>query len=161
MAASAAAPGAVGWRASEPESAQGDAGGGSSGCGGGGCGGGGGFGGFGGFGGGLDEAEEEEAEAEAEADDDLRQALEFMEQRGVLRTNCVDCLDRTNVAQFSVAMRAMGLQLYCMGKTKAPALEIGSKPVGLPAHMACSWMMRLTFCNLQFGLTYLPCCHCR
>jgi len=23
----------------------------------------------------------------------------YLEQRGVLRTNCIDCLDRTNVAQ--------------------------------------------------------------
>ena len=38
-----------------------------------------------------------------------------MEQRGVLRTNCIDCLDRTNVAQFSVGAHALGLQLAAMG----------------------------------------------
>lgn len=26
----------------------------------------------------------------------------YVEQRGVLRTNCIDCLDRTNVGQFAV-----------------------------------------------------------
>ena len=30
----------------------------------------------------------------------------FLRQNGVLRTNCIDCLDRTNVAQF-----AAGIQL--------------------------------------------------
>jgi hypothetical protein len=38
-----------------------------------------------------------------------------VEQRGVLRTNCIDCLDRTNVAQFSVGVHALGVQLAAMG----------------------------------------------
>lgn len=33
------------------------------------------------------------------------------EQRGVLRTNCIDCLDRTNVAQFIVGAHALGRML--------------------------------------------------
>eukprot|EP01059_Diplonema_ambulator_P025137 TRINITY_DN42126_c0_g1_i1.p1 TRINITY_DN42126_c0_g1~~TRINITY_DN42126_c0_g1_i1.p1 ORF type:complete len:1600 (+),score=573.58 TRINITY_DN42126_c0_g1_i1:43-4842(+) len=37
------------------------------------------------------------------------------EQRGVLRTNCVDCLDRTNLAQFFVGKCALGKQLYELG----------------------------------------------
>ena len=32
-------------------------------------------------------------------------------QTGVVRTNCVDCLDRTNTAQFVVAKCALGLQV--------------------------------------------------
>jgi hypothetical protein len=38
-----------------------------------------------------------------------------MEQNGVLRTNCIDCLDRTNVAQFSAGVEAIGQQLVTMG----------------------------------------------
>lgn len=38
-----------------------------------------------------------------------------MEQTGVLRTNCIDCLDRTNVAQFSAGVEAMAQQLIVMG----------------------------------------------
>jgi hypothetical protein len=38
-----------------------------------------------------------------------------MEQKGVLRTNCIDCLDRTNVAQFSAGVEALGQQLVVMG----------------------------------------------
>ena len=34
----------------------------------------------------------------------VKRAVErgYLEQRGVLRTNCIDCLDRTNVGQFAV-----------------------------------------------------------
>ena len=35
----------------------------------------------------------------------------YLEQRGVLRTNCIDCLDRTNVGQFAVGMRFLGASL--------------------------------------------------
>ncbi|GMH92693.1 hypothetical protein TrST_g1793 [Triparma strigata] len=46
-----------------------------------------------------------------------------MEQRGVLRTNCIDCLDRTNVAQFSAGCAALAQQLVCMGVTSTPELD--------------------------------------
>ena len=36
-------------------------------------------------------------------------------QFGVVRTNCVDCLDRTNTAQYVVAKCALGLQLCSLG----------------------------------------------
>ncbi|CAM9202241.1 unnamed protein product [Chrysoparadoxa australica] len=52
-----------------------------------------------------------------------------MEQKGVLRTNCIDCLDRTNVAQFSVGVYALGCQLYTMGITKSRVLDAGSSLV--------------------------------
>jgi len=51
------------------------------------------------------------------------------EQRGVLRTNCIDCLDRTNVAQFSVGVHALGLQLAAMGVLSSPTLEADSPVV--------------------------------
>eukprot|EP01064_Diplonema_japonicum_P009742 TRINITY_DN1719_c0_g1_i1.p1 TRINITY_DN1719_c0_g1~~TRINITY_DN1719_c0_g1_i1.p1 ORF type:complete len:1608 (+),score=451.93 TRINITY_DN1719_c0_g1_i1:34-4857(+) len=37
------------------------------------------------------------------------------EQKGILRTNCVDCLDRTNLAQFFVGKCALGKQLILLG----------------------------------------------
>jgi SacI homology domain len=40
-------------------------------------------------------------------------------QTGVLRTNCVDCLDRTNVAQLCVGVHMLGLQLTALGLTGA------------------------------------------
>ncbi|KAH9137284.1 hypothetical protein LEN26_005804 [Aphanomyces euteiches] len=56
-----------------------------------------------------------------------RDSGDWLEQHGVLRTNCIDCLDRTNVAQFSVAMRALGQQLYAMGFRNTPYLESSSQ----------------------------------
>ncbi|KAG0500949.1 hypothetical protein HPP92_001021 [Vanilla planifolia] len=35
-------------------------------------------------------------------------------QSGVLRTNCIDCLDRTNVAQYAYGLAALGKQLHAM-----------------------------------------------
>jgi hypothetical protein len=56
-------------------------------------------------------------------------ALLAMEQRGVLRTNCIDCLDRTNVAQFTVGVHALGRQLATMGVTNSATLESDSQIV--------------------------------
>ncbi|XP_020256948.1 phosphoinositide phosphatase SAC2-like [Asparagus officinalis] len=36
-------------------------------------------------------------------------------QNGVLRTNCIDCLDRTNVAQYAYGLTALGHQLHALG----------------------------------------------
>lgn len=38
-------------------------------------------------------------------------------QSGVLRTNCIDCLDRTNVAQYAYGLAALGRQLHALGLT--------------------------------------------
>ena len=40
---------------------------------------------------------------------------ESNKQTGIVRTNCVDCLDRTNTAQFVIAKVALGLQLHALG----------------------------------------------
>ena len=44
------------------------------------------------------------------------------DQTGVLRVNCVDCLDRTNTAQYIVGKCALGHQLYALGVLPEPAL---------------------------------------
>ena len=36
-------------------------------------------------------------------------------QNGIARTNCIDCLDRTNAAQFVIGKRALGHQLHALG----------------------------------------------
>ncbi|GAB2291585.1 actin cytoskeleton and mitosis protein [Dionaea muscipula] len=36
-------------------------------------------------------------------------------QNGVLRTNCIDCLDRTNAAQYAYGLAAIGHQLHALG----------------------------------------------
>lgn len=44
-------------------------------------------------------------------------------QSGVLRTNCIDCLDRTNVAQYAYGLAALGRQLLAMGLSDTPKLD--------------------------------------
>lgn len=44
-------------------------------------------------------------------------------QSGVLRTNCIDCLDRTNVAQYAYGLAALGRQLHAMGMTDIPKVD--------------------------------------
>jgi len=48
-------------------------------------------------------------------------------QRGVLRVNCIDSLDRTNVAQFCVGKCALGYQLHGLGMSLKPSLERDSR----------------------------------
>lgn len=68
---------------------------------------------------GLDvEGNSEEADAEPPRDPFARGCL----QRGVLRTNCIDCLDRTNVAQYAFGCEALGVQLLSLGLADAPRL---------------------------------------
>ncbi|KAJ1372607.1 hypothetical protein KIN20_034800 [Parelaphostrongylus tenuis] len=51
----------------------------------------------------------------------------FLLQHGVSRTNCVDCLDRTNVAQFGIGRVALACQLYAMGVLDSPCLSLQSE----------------------------------
>ena len=43
-------------------------------------------------------------------------------QTGIIRVNCVDCLDRTNTAQFIIGKVALGYQLYLLGLLDEPHL---------------------------------------
>ncbi|XP_043259032.1 polyphosphoinositide phosphatase isoform X1 [Colletes gigas] len=47
-------------------------------------------------------------------------------QTGIIRTNCVDCLDRTNTAQFAIGKCALGFQLCALGVLESPKLEFDS-----------------------------------
>ncbi|KAJ1402976.1 SAC domain [Sesbania bispinosa] len=47
-----------------------------------------------------------------------------MLQRGVLRTNCIDCLDRTNVAQYAYGLAALGHQLHALGIIDHPRIDL-------------------------------------
>jgi hypothetical protein len=44
-------------------------------------------------------------------------------QNGVVRSNCIDSLDRTNVAQFCTGKCALGYQLYSLGVLTEPVLN--------------------------------------
>ncbi|OBZ74532.1 Polyphosphoinositide phosphatase [Grifola frondosa] len=56
-------------------------------------------------------------------------------QNGVCRTNCVDCLDRTNAAQFVFGKRALGHQLYALGIVDNPNLAFDSDAVNMLTEM--------------------------
>ncbi|KAL6496444.1 hypothetical protein OROGR_029702 [Orobanche gracilis] len=47
-----------------------------------------------------------------------------MIQRGVLRTNCIDCLDRTNVAQYAYGWASFGHQLRALGVTTSTKVDL-------------------------------------
>lgn len=47
-----------------------------------------------------------------------------MFQKGVLRTNCIDCLDRTNVAQYAYGLAALGHQLHALGVIESPKVDL-------------------------------------
>ncbi|CAI0448160.1 unnamed protein product [Linum tenue] len=47
-----------------------------------------------------------------------------MFQNGVLRTNCIDCLDRTNVAQFAYGLAALGCQLHALGVLDSSKIDL-------------------------------------
>lgn len=53
----------------------------------------------------------------------IDKASESFFQNGVLRTNCIDCLDRTNVAQYAYGLEALGRQLQAVGLTNIPKLD--------------------------------------
>lgn len=50
-------------------------------------------------------------------------------QTGIVRTNCVDCLDRTNTAQFALGRSALGFQLHHLGVLKDPHLQFDTDTV--------------------------------
>ncbi|XP_038059031.1 polyphosphoinositide phosphatase-like isoform X2 [Patiria miniata] len=53
----------------------------------------------------------------------------FIKQIGTARTNCVDCLDRTNTAQFVIGKYALGHQLFCLGVLDSPTVEFDTDAV--------------------------------
>ncbi|KAH7398456.1 polyphosphoinositide phosphatase-like protein Fig4 [Pyrenochaeta sp. MPI-SDFR-AT-0127] len=56
-------------------------------------------------------------------------------QNGVARTNCIDCLDRTNAAQFVVGKRALGRQLHALGVIAGNTVEYDSDCVEMFTRM--------------------------
>ena len=56
-------------------------------------------------------------------------------QNGVARTNCIDCLDRTNAAQFVIGKRALGRQLQALGIIAGKTVEYDTDCVNTFTHM--------------------------
>ena len=56
--------------------------------------------------------------------------LGLVTQRGALRSHCVDCLDRTNVAQFAWGLAALGAQLEALGLADGGAVSLDGSFAG-------------------------------
>jgi hypothetical protein len=56
-------------------------------------------------------------------------------QNGIARTNCIDCLDRTNAAQFVIGKRALGHQLHALGIIGDTLINYDTDAVNLFTHM--------------------------
>ncbi|ODQ79117.1 hypothetical protein BABINDRAFT_19924, partial [Babjeviella inositovora NRRL Y-12698] len=56
-------------------------------------------------------------------------------QKGINRTNCIDCLDRTNAAEFIIGKNALSYQLYTLGFIAAPKLPYDSDVVNILTEM--------------------------
>ena len=56
-------------------------------------------------------------------------------QNGIARTNCIDCLDRTNAAQFVIGKLALGHQLHALGIISETSIDYDTDAVNLFMHM--------------------------
>ncbi|KAK9455425.1 SacI homology domain-containing protein [Dipodascopsis uninucleata] len=56
-------------------------------------------------------------------------------QSGICRTNCIDCLDRTNAAQFVIGKRALGYQLHALGIIDGTTVDYDTDAVNLLTEM--------------------------
>lgn len=70
-------------------------------------------------------------EAGADDDDDADGACEMQLQTGVLRTNCIDCLDRTNAFQFATSKVAFSHQVHALGIISTPDLSFDSDAIDM------------------------------
>jgi hypothetical protein len=56
-------------------------------------------------------------------------------QEGICRTNCIDCLDRTNAAQFVIGKRALGYQLHALKVIEDVFIDYDSDAVNILTEM--------------------------
>ncbi|KAJ5770290.1 uncharacterized protein N7511_002341 [Penicillium nucicola] len=73
-------------------------------------------------------------------------------QNGVARTNCIDCLDRTNAAQFVIGKRALGHQLHALGVINETTVEYDTDAVNLFTNM---WHDHGDTIAIQYGGSHL------
>jgi len=74
-----------------------------------------------------------------------------MKQSGVFRTNCMDCLDRTNVVQSMIAKRSLQTQLRQLGILDAS--QTVEQQLSLNATMRNIWADNADACSVQYAGT--------
>jgi hypothetical protein len=82
--------------------------------------------------------------------DDEESGLQL--QNGVVRTNCIDCLDRTNAAQFVIGKRALGYQLHALGVIEGTQVEYDTDAVNMFTNM---WHDHGDTIAIQYGGSHL------
>ncbi|WEW61210.1 phosphatidylinositol-3,5-bisphosphate 5-phosphatase [Emydomyces testavorans] len=73
-------------------------------------------------------------------------------QNGVARTNCIDCLDRTNAAQFVIGKRALGHQLHALGIIDGTTVDYDTDAINLFTNM---WHAHGDTIAVQYGGSHL------
>ncbi|KAF2103424.1 hypothetical protein NA57DRAFT_26522, partial [Rhizodiscina lignyota] len=73
-------------------------------------------------------------------------------QNGIARTNCIDCLDRTNAAQFVIGKRALGRQLHTLGVITGQTVEYDTDAVNIFTRM---WHNHGDTIAIQYGGSHL------
>jgi len=56
-----------------------------------------------------------------------KKVADVTKQQGILRTNCIDCLDRTNVAQFAYGLFSLEHQLFHLGMIDTKKIDVRSE----------------------------------
>lgn len=64
-----------------------------------------------------------------------KNSKEMRVQKGVCRTNCIDCLDRTNAAQFVIGKKALGYQLHALNVISDVNIDYDSDAVNMLTEM--------------------------
>lgn len=64
-----------------------------------------------------------------------KNAKDMKIQSGICRTNCIDCLDRTNAAQFVIGKKALGYQLHVLNVISGTEIDYDSDAVNLLTEM--------------------------
>lgn len=59
----------------------------------------------------------------------------YLLQKGIVRTNCIDCIDRTNAAQFMIGKSALAHQLYGLGIISEPYLPFDCNAIDILTEM--------------------------
>jgi hypothetical protein len=67
----------------------------------------------------------QDEEASSPEKEDMKADI-FLLQNGVLRTNCIDCLDRTNFAQYAHGLVSLGHQLRTLGISGPPVVDLNN-----------------------------------
>jgi phosphatidylinositol 3,5-bisphosphate 5-phosphatase len=73
-------------------------------------------------------------------------------QNGVARTNCIDCVDRTNAAQLMIGKKAFGYQLQALGIVESPDVEFDSDAITLFMDL---WNEHGDIVAVQYGGSHL------